>query len=42
MDGLHGQERLLLGTPPFPLDGRVDSQAVSVGVKGARRGDGEG
>ena len=42
MDGLHCQEWLLLGAPSFPLDGRVDGQAVSVGVKGARGGDGKG
>lgn len=42
MNGLHCEERLFLGPSPFPLHGRVDSQAVCVGVEGARGGDGEG
>lgn len=42
MDGLHCEEGLFLGSSSFPLNGRVYSQAITVGVKGARGGDGEG
>lgn len=42
MDGLNCQEWLFLGASSFPLNGCVDRQAVSVGVEGASRGDGEG
>lgn len=42
MDGLHCEQRLLLGASSLPLDGRVDGQAVGVGVERAGGGDGEG
>ena len=42
MDGLHGEQGLLLGPSSFPLDGCEDGQAVGVGVQGAGGGDGEG
>lgn len=42
MDGLHREEWLLLGASSLPFDGRVDGQAVGVGVQGAGGGDGEG
>lgn len=42
MDGLHCEKGLFLGASSFPLNGCMDSQAVSVGVERARRGDGEG
>lgn len=42
MDSLHCKEWLFFGAASFPLDGCVDSQAVSVGIKRAGGGDGKG